>query len=159
MRYQKWLWDKPQQCRDAQVCGDDSLFFRSPLPKSSHIYWTSKSYKVQGLVANGCVLGWRWHTGSTHGVCAISSQSVKMFTRVSCQMGWCLPWFMAVWVTCVWPDTGWLRPTDGCKGHLCMARHWLTTSRRWLFSKAAATLSLSASCLLTAKQTRWLHYI
>ena len=40
--------------------------------------------------------------------------------------------------------------------HLALApRHWSTTLRRWEFSRAAATLSLSASCLLTAHtQTR-----
>ena len=36
------------------------------------------------------------------------------------------------------------------------SRHWLTTVRRWLFSRAAATLSLSASCLLTAASEAWL---
>ena len=30
-------------------------------------------------------------------------------------------------------------------------RHWFTTSSRWVFSRAAATRSLSASCLFT----RW----
>lgn len=29
-------------------------------------------------------------------------------------------------------------------------KHWFTTSNKWEFSKAAATRSLSASCLLTA---------
>ena len=34
---------------------------------------------------------------------------------------------------------------------LLVDRHWLTTSRSWEFSRAAATLSLSASCLFTEK--------
>lgn len=34
-------------------------------------------------------------------------------------------------------------------------RHWLTTSIRLLFSKAAETLSLSANCLLTASSDAW----
>lgn len=33
--------------------------------------------------------------------------------------------------------------------------HWLTTSNKLLFSKAAETLSLSASCLLTASSDAW----
>lgn len=31
-------------------------------------------------------------------------------------------------------------------------KHWFTTSSRWEFSKAAATRSLSASCLLTVQK-------
>lgn len=34
-------------------------------------------------------------------------------------------------------------------------RHWLTTSSRWVFSRAAATRSLSASCLFTACSEAW----
>lgn len=36
--------------------------------------------------------------------------------------------------------------------HCRTARHWFTTSNKWVFSKAAATLSLSASCLLTVNK-------
>lgn len=31
-------------------------------------------------------------------------------------------------------------------------KHWFTTSNKWEFSKAAATRSLSASCLLTVQK-------
>lgn len=33
--------------------------------------------------------------------------------------------------------------------------HWLITSMRWLFSRAAAIRSLSANCLLTACSDEW----
>lgn len=36
-----------------------------------------------------------------------------------------------------------------------MVRHWLTTSIRLAFSRAAATLSLSANCLLIACSEAW----
>lgn len=36
-------------------------------------------------------------------------------------------------------------------------KHWFTTSSRWEFSRAAATRSLSASCLLTAGKTHGKH--
>lgn len=65
-----------------------------------------------------------------------------------------------------------LLPASACKmksrcvvfyGLQCRtARHWFTTSNKWVFSKAAATRSLSANCLFTAKQTEKLkpffHY-
>ena len=39
--------------------------------------------------------------------------------------------------------------------HFSSVKHWFTTSNRCEFSRAAATRSLSANCLLTAASDAW----
>lgn len=58
-------------------------------------------------------------------------------------------WWWWWWCTIIDQVWAWLAAQ-----RVLAVRHWLTTSRSWEFSRAAATLSLSASCLFTGNINR-----